>query len=40
MDILSRYGHRSRMRQTYIKNGDAFFNSCNILELYLSIIIP
>lgn len=40
MDILSRYGHRSRMRQTYIKNGDASFNSCNILELYLSIIIP
>lgn len=40
MERFSRYGHRGRMRQAYLNNGIDSFDSCNVLELYLSLIIP
>lgn len=40
MDKYSRYGHRNRMRQSYLTGGIASLDSCNVLELYLSLVIP
>lgn len=36
----SREGHRGRIRQSYIANGTNGMNDANLLELYLSTIIP
>lgn len=36
----SREGHRSRIRQNYISNGIKGMNDANMLELFLSVIVP
>lgn len=40
MADLSRYGHRQRMRDTYIKGGMELAPDHNVLELYISLLIP
>lgn len=40
MERYSRYGHRNRMRQSYFSGGIASLDSCNVLELFLSLVIP
>lgn len=40
MAEYSREGHRSRIRQNYIANGTNGMSDANLLELYLSTIIP
>lgn len=37
---LGRDGHRKRMRKTYITNGIDFMEDHNVLELFLSLVIP
>lgn len=39
-DKLSRYGHRERMRKQYIADGFEGMPDYNVLELFLSVIIP
>ena len=40
MPELEREGHRSRMRNTYINGGMENAPDHNVLELFLSVIIP
>lgn len=40
MEQLSRNGHRQRMRNTYLKNGVDIMEDYQVLELFLSLIIP
>lgn len=40
MQELSRYGHRQRMRNNYLKNGTTAMEDHQILELFLSLVIP
>lgn len=40
MDQLSRNGHRQRMRNNYLKNGADVMEDYQVLELFLSLVIP
>lgn len=40
MDKYSRLGHRTRIRNTYIENGADGISDMNLLELYLSLVVP
>ncbi len=40
MEQLSRNGHRQRMRNNYLKNGTDVMEDYQVLELFLSLVIP
>lgn len=40
MSELSRYGHRQRMRDLYLSGGMEYAPDHNLLELFLSLVIP
>lgn len=40
MQEFNRNGHRQRLRKQFLANGISGISDCNVLELYLSLIIP